>query len=48
MRGRVLRNALIEELGIEPGPELRSLHWSILSNSVGSPCCEHHCTRHAG
>jgi DNA-binding SARP family transcriptional activator len=45
---RRTRNVLIEELGIEPGPELRSLHWSILSNSVRTACCEHDCTRDAG
>jgi DNA-binding SARP family transcriptional activator len=41
---RRTRNALIQELGIEPGPELRSLHRSILSNTVGAACCNHQCT----
>ncbi|MBB5841564.1 BTAD domain-containing putative transcriptional regulator [Kribbella italica] len=45
---RRTRNALVQELGIEPGPELRSLHWAILSNTVGAACCNHHCTKRAG
>lgn len=45
---RRTRAALIQELGIEPGPELSSLHRSILSNTVGTACCDHHCTKRAG
>lgn len=41
---RLTRTALIDELGIEPGENLRSLQLDILSNSVGTACCEHRCT----